>query len=185
MDVNLNNERITKWVDILFSDLPQTGRVREQKEELQIHLIDRIKDYMSNGIAFDQAFESAKNDLGDVEELKADFRPAGNSAATAGHDDDWDEDWDDDDDDERGGAWWKITALTPFVFVIGGFLFNWWHWAWAIIPVTAILSTPGISRGHRIIALTPFIFVLSGFFFGFWAWGWIIIPVAGILFYDK
>jgi hypothetical protein len=34
---------------------------------------------------------------------------------------------------------WTFTALSPFIFLALGFAFNWWAWAWMVIPVSAIL----------------------------------------------
>ena len=191
----MNNARIVDWVDSLFVDVEQTDKVLEQKEELQMHLTDRIKDYMANSMDFNEAFRLATADLGDVDELVAGFKKerAASKQRTRvewddDEDDDWDEEeWDDFDDNSehnRGLFGWKLTALSPFIFLGLGFAFGWWAWAWVIIPVSAILETP-MKKGHKIVSLSPFVFVLMGFAFGWWAWGWIIIPVSAILFHDK
>jgi len=189
----MNDIRIIDWVNHLFADVEQTDRVLEQKEELQIHLTDRIKDYMANAMNFDEAFRLATEDMGNVDELKEGFqaKKADFRKNKEDWDDDWDEeDWDENEDSEQSGGFfnWKLTALSPFIFLLLGFAFDWWSWAWVIIPVTGILSS-GMGKGLTLVALTPFIYVTVGIIFGgwmsWWAWGWVIIPVSGILLHDK
>ena len=187
MSLNMNNERIVSWIDSLFSDLEQTDRVLEQKEELQTHFIERIKDYMATSLGFDEAFKAAQKDLGDVDELKAGFQ---NELSDRAHDkgrgeEDWDEDWGHDEGWGGPTVSYKLVAMSPFVFLILGFAFGWWAWAWVVIPVSGILFGAPISIGHRLIALSPFVFILLGFFFGWWAWGWLVIPITAVLCHDK
>ena len=185
----MNDERIIKWIDSLFEDMEQTDRLLAQKEELKTHLLERTKEYMVDSIGFDEAFIRAQIDLGDIEELKASFLQEEDIADR----DDWDDDWDEDDDEDEehadyGGDQsyrWKLTALSPFLFIFLCATFGWWAWAWVIIPVTAICLNAGLPPGQRFIALSPFIYILAGFFFGWWAWGWAIIPISGILLHDK
>ena len=182
----MNDKRIIDFVDSLFAGTKQTDNVLEQKEELQAHLAERITDYTSNGASFDKAFEMAKADIGDINELTAPFekkesRYSNNPA-----------------EDEKPlaaktplepakRAWvlqgtnWKIAALSPFIFIALGFMFGWWEWAWVIIPVSGILFAAPIPWRFKLIALSPFVFVMLGFAFGWWAWAWMIIPVSGIL----
>ncbi|MCL1786454.1 MAG: permease prefix domain 1-containing protein [Defluviitaleaceae bacterium] len=180
----MNNQRIIDWVNELFAGFAQTNKVREQKEELTQHLIDRMKEYMAEGMNFDQAFAAAKEDLGDLDELLASFTDLSSSRmadALPAHED-------------RPGGWRfrlnheGLVAMSPFVYLVLGFAFGWWAWAWVIIPMTAIIFSSGLfngkgeDAGYGLIALSPFIYVLMGFFLGWWAWGWIIIPVSAILF---
>ncbi|MCL2399466.1 MAG: permease prefix domain 1-containing protein [Defluviitaleaceae bacterium] len=184
----MNDRRIIDFVNDLFTGVKQTDKVIEQKEELQAHLTERIKDYMGKGAAFDDAFDMARNDIGDVSELTAGFekvesRSTAKAAISSGGD--WcceSEEWFDDDDEDwfREGNW-KFVALTPFIFLGLGFMFGWWAWAWMIIPISAILTTP-MESNYKIIALSPFVFLTLGFMFGWWAWGWMVIPISGILF---
>jgi len=190
-----------EYVDSLFKDVIQTDKVLEQKEELQSHLTDRIKGYMADSMNFDQAFEAAKGDLGEADELIKGFdswhTPSENAhikRKDVDDDDDWD-DWDCEDDDEDDGTGllsrlglrnnWKLVALSPFIFIFLGFMFGWWAWAWVIIPVIAIVTMSGLKKGLMFVSLTPFIFVLLGFAFGWWAWAWAIIPISAILLHDK
>ncbi|MCL2421741.1 MAG: permease prefix domain 1-containing protein [Defluviitaleaceae bacterium] len=194
----MNNVRIIEWVDSLFADVEQTDNVLDQKEELQMHLTDRIKDHMANGANFDEAFHLATADLGDVDELIAGFRQDGDKVSVKRENRknrDYGDEWDDDDDEwdklcddlpHKGLFGWKITALSPFVYLFLGFAFGWWSWAWAIIPVAGILESP-VNKGHKVVALTPFIYVVGGLLLNWsmwWAWGWIIIPVSAILLHD-
>ena len=187
MSVNMNNERIISWIDGIFADLEQTEKVMEQKEELLTHLIDRIKDYMASSLGFDEAFEAAQKDLGDLNELKAGFQKAGRDYPDSEYYDEVDdEDYEDEDDYDEGGGWktFRLAALSPFIYLFFGFAFGWWAWAWVIIPVISILCVP-MPRAVKIVSLSPFVYVLLGFVFGWWAWGWMIIPLSAIMLIDK
>jgi hypothetical protein len=166
----MNDVRVENWLTEMFEGLPDTKKMLMQKEKLRINAIDRIKEYMSNSQSFDDAFESAKRDFGDVDELISRLKEEGHEEISKGS--------------SGMPNHLKFVALTPFIFILLGFAFGWWAWAWVIIPVSAILFAP-MQRGQRFIALTPFIFVMGGFVFGWWAWGWVIIPVSAILLHDK
>ena len=210
----MNNQRIIDWIDGLFAGYAQTDKVREQKEELQTHITDRVIEHMADHIDFDRAFEMAKDDLGDLNELLTGFERKkakkkskaiernywerevieqnGNGPATyEAHGEVIDEprgkkkkkkkdDWD--FHGQHG-----LVALSPFIFIAMGFVFNAWAWAWMIIPISAILCSGSWGKGgdkYKIVALSPFIYIALGFAFGWWAWGWIIIPVSCIVFSD-
>lgn len=182
----MNNERIILWVDELFSNFTQTSQVMEQKEELQQHMLDKIKEYMANGMNFDQAFEAAKDSIGDTNELLANFSETFQSQT-------FEEGYEMEDEDCHNCSWHfrlnkdGIVALSPFVYLLMGFAFGWWAWGWIVIPVSAIIFSSGLFSksgrfGDGIVALSPFVYLLMGFVFGWWAWGWIIIPVSAVLF---
>jgi len=177
-------------VNDLFFDVVENDKAREQKEELCLHLTERVNDYMAAGLTFDEAFEAAKDGLGDTEELISGFE-----RKRAIVFDDLDEDY--------GihfqarfkkvrfkGLMVKLVSLAPFIYIIMGvtqhiwapdwWTWGWWTWGWVIIPIAAIVSN-GFGL-NSIVALSPFAYVLMGIFFGWWAWGWLIIPVSGILF---
>jgi len=182
----MNDIRITQYVDFIFSGVKPTAGALEQKEELAVNITERVKDYMRNdGMSFDAAFEAAKENIGDTDELTAPFEklgaveydaqqnpisaetPPAEGAAKGKR-------------DFIKGWGWQVTALSPFIYLLLGRFFGWWAWAWVIIPVSAIVGTK-ISFWQKTVALSPFIYVLLGFMFGWWAWGWIIIPVAGVM----
>jgi len=188
----MNNQRIIDWIDGLFTGFAQTDTVREQKEELQLHLVERIKEYMASSMDFDQAFAAAKEDLGDLDELLASFEKSGDFIKRTITEVVDDIGYAFGEEKSRG---WHfridregLVALSPFIYIILGFAFGWWAWAWIIIPVSAIVlysglfSGDGDDFGYGIIALSPFIYLILGFAFNWWAWGWVIIPLAGILF---
>jgi len=186
----MEQERIYKIVNDLFYDVVETERVREQKEELRIHLAEHISDYMAAGLSFEEALYAAKDGLGDPEELVSGFERK--RAVVV---DNMDESYGISfqariDKDSFTGLFAKLTALAPFLYLILGltqgrwqpewWTWGWWSWGWVIIPIIAILGS-GKGR-HTIVAISPFIYVLLGIFFGWWLWGWLIIPVSAILF---
>ena len=183
----MTEQRITKLINDLFYDVIETDKVREQKEELRIHLTERVHDYMQAGLSFDEALDAAKEGLGDPEELISGFERKRAIVV-----DDLEEDYGFNVQFRLSRLMMKIVPLSPFIYVILGItqgswiplfpieMINWWAWGWVIIPMTAILS--GGAGIHSIVALSPFIYVLLGFFFGWWAWGWLIIPISAILF---
>jgi len=172
-------------VNDLFYDVVENDKVREQKEELHIHLTERVNDYMAAGLSFEEAFVAAKDGLGDPEELISGFE-----RKRAIVFDDLDEDYGVNIHLRFNGLMAKLVPLAPFIYILLGLTQNswmpewwrwgWWTWGWVIIPMTAIASSEiGL---HTITALSPFIYILLGVFFGWWALGWIIIPVSAILF---
>jgi len=184
----MNEQRISKLVNDLFYDVVENDRVREQKEELRIHLTERIHDYMGAGLSFDEAYEAAKDSLGDPEELISGFERKRTVVL-----DDLDGDYGVHIQVRFKRLMLKLVPLAPFIYIILGltqshwqpewWTWGWWTWGWVIIPMIAI-SSSGI--GINIIpALSPFIYILFGVFFGWWLWGWLIIPIASILFSTK
>ena len=181
----MNTQRISKYINDIFYDVVETDIVREQKEELRIHLTERVSDYMAAGLSFDEAFEAAKEGLGDPEELISGFERK--RAVVL---DDLDEEYGLNIQLRFNRLMPRLIPLAPFIYIILGLTQNtwmpewwtwgWWAWGWIIIPVLAIVST-GIGL-HKITALSPFIYILLGVFFGWWLWGWMIIPISGILF---
>ena len=181
----MNMQRISKYVNDLFYDVVEDDKVREQKEELRIHLTERVNDYMAAGLSFDEAFEAAKGGLGDPEELISGFERK--RAVVL---DDLDEDYGVNIQVRFNRLMVKLVPLAPFIYIIIGltqdrwmpdwWTWGWWAWGWVIIPITAIVSS-GIGL-HKIPALSPFIYILLGVFLGWWVWGWLIIPISGILF---
>ena len=181
----MNNQRIVDWVDGLFAGFAQTDEVREQKEELQTHITDRVKEHMANSMDFDRAFAMAKEDLGDLDELLASFeRKKGKKKVK---DDTFDDEFGKKKKKKDKWGWqnqYGLVAISPFIFIGLGFAFGWWAWAWMIIPVSAILFSGSWGKKgdeYKLVALSPFIYLALGFAFGWWAWGWIIIPVPAIL----
>jgi hypothetical protein len=186
----MNKQRIHKMVNDLFYDIVETDEVREQKEELRIHLSERVKDYMAEGYGFEDALDAAKKGLGNPQELVSGFE-----RKRAVEWDEFDEDYGVNVRFRISRLFTKLTPLAPFIYILLGVsqstwmawlpwdLPNWWFWGWVIIPVIPILSS-GIGL-YTLPAVAPFIYVVIGLFniygWQWWAWGWIIIPIAGIL----
>jgi len=181
----MNEQRISKLINDIFYDVVECERVREQKEELRIHLTERISDYMAAGLSFEEALYTAKDGLGDPEELISGFE-----RKRAVVFDDLEEDYGINIRVRFDRLFVKLVPLAPFIYILMGITQNtwqpewwtwgWWWWGWVIIPITAILSS-GVRR-HNIPAVSPFIYILLGVFLGWWAWGWLIIPISAILF---
>jgi hypothetical protein len=185
----MQEKRIAKIVNDLFYDIIETNEVREQKEELRIHLTERVQEFMQKGLSFEEALAAAKTSLGDPDELISGFERK--RAVVV---DDLDDDYGVNFHFRVSRMFTKLVSLSPFIYVLMGLtqntwkawlpfeILNWWWWGWIIIPVFGILSS-GIG-GHTITALAPFIYVAVGLLYGgsWWWWGWMIIPVSGILF---
>ncbi|MCL2189478.1 MAG: permease prefix domain 1-containing protein [Defluviitaleaceae bacterium] len=184
----MNSQRINKLVNDLFYDIQDTPEVREQKEELRIHLTERVNDHMAEGYTFEDALQLAKESLGNPRELVEGF-PRKKVV-----------EWEDLDDDygvnfrfRFSKLFTRLTPLSPFIYIILGVTQNswmpwlpfemasWWLWGWMIIPVIAILSS-GVGF-YSLPAIAPFIYLFIGFAIGgtWWAWGWMIIPICAIL----
>jgi len=165
----MNNQRIIDWVDGLFTSFAQTDIVREQKEELQIHLAEKVHEYMLfERMEFDDAFVKAKEGLGDLDELMANFQ-------------------------KQDGV--NVNAAGVGVIVGDKIYGHRFHdnrsndpQIDGMRPDAHIFDERPKKKKRRfrvqcegLVALTPFIYLLLGFAFGWWAWGWIIIPVSAIL----
>ena len=201
----MDHTRITNMLEELFIGIPETENVREQKEELRVHLTEQVNDYMAKGFTFEDAFRRAKDDMGDLDELVAEF-----SREISSFDTTVEEFVNQKKKDQimkqqkkikklqnlskrrrytqKYSGLSKLIALSPFIYILMGVLIPGWRvWAfgWMIIPVSGILfeGSKHTSRRRIIISLTPFIYILLGMFFGwpFWLWGWIIIPVTAII----
>jgi len=197
----MNNQRIIDWVDGLFAGFAQTDKVREQKEELQSHITDRVKEHMADSMDFDRAFAVAKEDLGDLDELLASFDRKKEKKSKDRKKETWVRDeapteyvgnapynpMDSSHDDTLGEEkrkkkkdgwsfdirWHGLVALSPFIFLGLGFAFNWWAWAWMIIPVSAILF--GGKWGKRSIGhklVAVSPFIFLALGFAFGWWAW-------------
>jgi len=181
----VKDKHISKFVNDLFYDVVESDSAREQKEELRIHLTERVNDYMAAGLSFDEAFEAAKDGLGDPEELISGFERRRTIVV-----DELEKDYGLHIQVRFKRFFAKLVALSPFVYLIVGLTQNswqpewwtwgWWTWGWVIIPIMAILSS-GIGL-NKIPSISPFIYILLGVFLGWWAWGWLVIPIASILF---
>jgi len=184
----MKEQRIYKLVNDLFYDVVENDKVREQKEELRIHLTERVNDYMAEGHPFEDALKAAKDGLGDPDELISGFERKRALVV-----DDLEDDYGINIQLRFSRLFAKLVPLSPFIYVLlgltqshwypAGWTWSWWAWGWVIIPISGILSS-GL-KAHTITALSPFIYVLLGVFLGWWAWGWIIIPVSGLLFSSR
>ena len=167
--MNNNNKRIVDYLDNLLEGYEQTPSLLEQKEELEIHLTERMQDYMAKGLTYDEAFNASVRDLGDISALVSAMQPVMSDNDCHGKRSIYD-------------YALVLSSLSPFVYIALGMLFGgfFWAWGWVIIPLSGLLF---IRQWNVIlVGATPFIYVLLGLFFGWWAWGWLIIPVSGIVF---
>jgi len=62
-------ENVHYFVRGLFRGIPETDAIREQREELEAHLRDRIQDLLDKDVDREQAFSTAVSSLGDLGEL--------------------------------------------------------------------------------------------------------------------
>ena len=172
-------QQITSYIYELFRDVPKSSRVIEQKEELRVHLKERISDYMAQGHSFEEAFDTAKNDMGNMDELlkelgkKSKTRKKRKKRSYK----------------RRGGFPYMLTSLSPFIYILMGvFIPGWQVWAigWLIIPASGIFEKFVTNRSiNFLVPLSPFIYILMGVLipgWQIWAWGWVIIPISAILF---
>ncbi len=72
-------ERVKRYIDSLFEDIPDSRQLRELKEEVCANLLERITDSIARGLSEEDAFKSAAAELGDVTELADTMRKAARS----------------------------------------------------------------------------------------------------------
>jgi hypothetical protein len=198
----MNDTRIINYVDDIFRNVAPSNNVTEQKEELVVNITERVQDYMREGLSFDAAFDTARNAIGDIDELTAPFEKAAPINRDNGPQmppDNFFEPKPIPTREESKGGWRVkikhgrgLVAMSPFIYVLIGILedsigsyipfwdyfdFNWWAWGWIIIPGSAILCAP-MKWTRKFVSLSPFIYLLLGFWFGLWAFGWVVIPLA-------
>ena len=178
----MNNSRIKIFLDELFENYEQTPALLEQKEELMIHLTERVQDYMAKGLSYDEAYDASIRGLGDVRALVTGITPAKiTSQHSAPHH----------EETKKGKKKAKkirklirriampLMMMSPFIYILLGLVFGWWAWAWVIIPMAGCMQTGRIRV--ILVSWSPFIYFLLGWHFGLWAWGWMVIPLAGAL----
>jgi hypothetical protein len=66
------NDSVRYFVKGLFRGMPETSSIAEQREELEVHINDRIADNMARGLTHDDAFARVVESLGDLDELYRD-----------------------------------------------------------------------------------------------------------------
>jgi len=156
----MKEQRIFKLVNDLFYDVVENDKVREQKEELRIHLTERVNDYMTEGLSFEDALIAAKNGLGDLDELISGFERKRVVVV-----DDLGDDYGVNIQLRVSRPFAKLVPLSPFIYIILGlaqshwypeqWAGNWWAWGWIIIPVSAILfssdalSPPSLKKKKK------------------------------------
>lgn len=189
----MNNKKIAEFINEIFAGVPATEKVREQKEEINVNLTEKIKEYMFEAYTFDEAFDKAVKNLGDVNELLANFAQGSNgtqgadlnqsvSSRTVGNTEAVKEDYsfgefptgkyasNENKPNEDASPSYTKPAID------------------AAREDAARDAGAGIHRESdykgkaKIVSLAPFIYILLGFGFGWWAWGWIIIPMSAIVF---
>ena len=179
----MNNSRIKIFLDELLAEYEQTSALLEQKEELMIHLTERVQDHMANGRTYDEAFDATIRDMGDVKALVTGIAPK----KTAAHHEALYN-----DEHKQGRTKSRrakniaqriavpLSSMSVFIYLLVGIAFGWWAWAWVIIPMAGTLNT-GNWR-VMLCSWSVFIYFLLGWFCGWWAWGWLIIPLSGCVF---
>ena len=68
------NKKITDYVDLLFSDVPETGKTRELRQEILADLSDHFEAHIAEGKSEDEAYALALDDMGDIQGLIASER---------------------------------------------------------------------------------------------------------------
>lgn len=63
------SESIRYYVRGLFRGIPESARLTEQRDELALHLTERIADAAAAGVPFEESFSRAVESLGNLEEL--------------------------------------------------------------------------------------------------------------------
>lgn len=66
------NNKIKNYVEVLFSNVPQSRKANELKEELLSNMSERYEDYIKEGKTEDQAYDLVIDNLGDVDKMIAD-----------------------------------------------------------------------------------------------------------------
>jgi hypothetical protein len=111
----MGKKRIAKWVNDLFYNIIETDEVREQKEELRIHLSERVEEFMAKGLSFDEALAAAKTSLGDPDELVSGFERKPAVVVN-----DLDDDYGVNFHFRVSRLFTKLVSLSPFIYVLLG-----------------------------------------------------------------
>lgn len=69
-------DRIKKYIDGLFADVPDNQQLRELKEEISANLLEKVNDFAVKGNSGETAFKNAVASLGDMDELVNSLRKA-------------------------------------------------------------------------------------------------------------
>ncbi len=69
------NNKIKNYVDVLFSDVPNTRKSIELKEEILSNLNEHFEQHIAEGMSENQAYTECLKDLGNVDELLSSLTP--------------------------------------------------------------------------------------------------------------
>jgi uncharacterized membrane protein len=64
-------EKIRKYVEVLFAGAPKTKKAIELRQELYTNLLDKYRDLRETGATEEEAYEIVKRSIGNVDELIA------------------------------------------------------------------------------------------------------------------
>lgn len=72
--------KINRYIEVLFEDVPNTRKAIELKEELSANLNERYEDYLAQGKSETQSYGEAIANMGDIDDLLVELKPtkAGN-----------------------------------------------------------------------------------------------------------
>ncbi len=79
------DDKLRRYIDGLFQDVPQTKNVVELKEEMLQNLIEKYMDLINEGKGEEAAFNIAVAGIGDINELVNDMNKTKNTADMAAH----------------------------------------------------------------------------------------------------
>lgn len=63
-------QRLRQYVDALFTDMPNTARAAEVRDEIYANVLDRYHDLVSSGLTPQEAFEEAKRSIGNTDDIR-------------------------------------------------------------------------------------------------------------------
>lgn len=72
------NKKIQKYVDFIFADIPYSRKAKEMQEEITSNLQAHYEDNISNGMTENEAYQSAIDSLGNIDELLKELIPEEN-----------------------------------------------------------------------------------------------------------
>lgn len=133
------DDKLRRYIDGLFGDVPQTKNVVELKEEMLQNLREKYEDLLGEGKSEEAAFNIAVAGIGDINELVNDMNKAKKTDATAS-------------DKQRSAM---LTSIAVMVYVL------------SIVPILYFLGHPwsffnGIIGFFIMIAVGTGILIYNG-----------------------
>ncbi len=132
-------EKLRKYVEVLFADAPKTKKAIELRQEIYTNLLERYHDLRNTGATEEEAYEIVKNSIGNVDELIQSLDESTKEKKQM------------DEQSRKKAAGLNATAITMYIaspiFIIGFAVGGQW-----LLGLILLLSCVAVATGIKVYA---------------------------------